>query len=148
MPTGFDLTGLSLKNCFFFFLIFNQKWWIKVKYKKIKNPNSVSSPAHQDEWDKSVCTCLSSACQHAFSCHGETVATWAPSSWERHRGGSDLGTHQQKVRSFTERWLLAAGSGSALDPDGSSLPQAETVEYCTPTAALWHFMAHSSLPLF
>lgn len=50
-----------------------------------------------------MCTCFSSSCEHAFSCHGETVATWVPSPWERHRGGSDLGTHQQKVRSLTVR---------------------------------------------
>ncbi len=65
------------------------------------------SPELPDEWDKSVCTCFSSSCRHAFSCHGETVATWAPSPWERHRGGSDLGTHQPKVQSFTKRRLLA-----------------------------------------
>lgn len=64
------------------------------------------SPELPDEWDKSVCTCFSSSCRHAFSCHGETVATWAPSPWERHKGGSDLGTHQQKVQSFTKRWHL------------------------------------------
>lgn len=28
-----------------------------------------------NEWDKFVSICFSSSCQHAFSCHGETVAT-------------------------------------------------------------------------
>lgn len=53
------------------------------------------------------------------------------------------GRLQQKVQSFTERWLLTAGPGSALDPDRSW--NSLRLSSCSVTLILW---PQSSLLLF
>lgn len=83
---------------------------------------------------QSVCTSFSSLCQNAFSCHGETVATQAPSSWEWHRGRSDPGTTRE-VQSFIKRML----SYSRLRLSPRLCQGLVSVEQCKTFQLLSHF---------
>lgn len=62
-----------------------------------------------------MCTCFSSSCQNAFSCHRETVATWALSSWEQHRGGRDLG-REASAESKVLHWKMTLYGRSRVSP--------------------------------